>query len=217
MKELVIFDVDNTIVKGQSQNLFLKYLLRKKKIGAWYFTKLTFWFVLYKLGLVHNPQSAMEYGFQFVKEAPVSEIEALGEDFFQTDLKKTIFPGCADILKKHKEEGREVILVSNACEPIIKAIARHLGVTDYLSTRLETKEGKYTGKIEGSIMYGPHKVAAVQQYVSEHGYRLADAWGYGDHISDQYLLDQVAHPYAVNATKGLRRIAKQKGWDILDF
>ncbi len=68
MKDLVILDLDNVIVKGQSQKLLLNYLFKRKLIGYWYFLKIYLWFVFYKIGLIKNPKRVMEYAFSFLKK-----------------------------------------------------------------------------------------------------------------------------------------------------
>lgn len=216
MKELVIFDVDGTIVRGQSQRLFLKYLLSVHKINLSFYLKLMMWFVLYKLGLVKDPKKTMEYAFSFLKGRPVEEITDLAHDFFEKVLKIYIYSDALDLIKEHRSLGREVTLVSNAAEPIVKELALYLNVKQYICTTLEIIDGHYTGKIEDTV-YGEHKTDMIEQFVKVHDWNLNTAWAYGDHLSDQSLLSIVKHPVATNPSSSLSKIAHKKHWPILVF
>jgi len=216
MKELVIFDIDGTIVRGQSQRLFLKYLLSVHKINLSFYLKLMMWFVLYKLGLVKDPKKTMEYAFSFLKRRPVEEIADLTHGFFEKILKGNIYSGALDLVKEHISLGREVILVSNAAEPIVKELTLYLNVTQYICTTLEIEDGYYTGRIK-EIVYGEHKTDLVEQFAENNGWNLKTAWAYGDHSSDQSLLSIVKHPVATNPSSSLSKIARQKDWPILAF
>jgi HAD superfamily hydrolase (TIGR01490 family) len=216
MKELVIFDIDGTIVRGQSQRLFLKYLLSVHKIKLSFYLKLMMWFVLYKLGLVKDPKKPMEYAFSFLKGKSVEEIASLAHEFFEKVLKENIYSDVLDIIKEHRSLGREVMLVSNAAEPIVKELALYLNVTQYICTTLEIEDGFYTGKI-GDTVYGEHKTDMIEQFFKIHDWNLNTAWAYGDHLSDQSLLSIVKHPVATNPSSSLSKIAHKKHWPILVF
>jgi len=66
-KELVIFDLDGVIVKGQSQKYFLDFLFKKGKIPLYFYLRVYLWFFLYRIGLVKNPKSVMKYAYSFLK------------------------------------------------------------------------------------------------------------------------------------------------------
>ncbi|MDD2935642.1 MAG: hypothetical protein PHX25_04205, partial [Candidatus Pacebacteria bacterium] len=60
----VIFDVDDTLIKGQSQKIFIDYLFKKKMISFFVYLKILIWFSLYKIGLGSNPKSVAEDSFK---------------------------------------------------------------------------------------------------------------------------------------------------------
>lgn len=216
MKKLAIFDIDGTIVRGQSQKLFLKYLLSTGQISRSFYLRLMMWFILYKLGLVKDPKKTMEYAFSFLKGREVGEIAAMAQDFFEKGLKSCIYSDASDIISKHQDEGCEVILVSNAAEPIVKTLASYLKASQYICTTLEIIDGHYTGKIT-DIMYGERKAEAVKSFIEANGFDPSDSWAYGDHSSDEYVLSLVGHPVAVNPTPSLLKIANGRHWQIVNF
>lgn len=217
MKELVIFDVDNTIIDGQSQGLFIKYLFAKKYVSFFYYILLISWVILYKIGWVTEPLKAMKYGLSFVKGRKLIEVQTIVDDFFDTILIKKIYNEAREIISAHKHEKREILLVSNAPDILIKKVADYLEINNYLSTRLEVVDNVYTGNIFGEIMYGEQKLFAVKKYIEGKDYSLDKSWAYGDHDSDIFLLSEVGHPCAVNPSRKLEVVANKKKWPILRF
>ncbi|MHB8660573.1 MAG: HAD family hydrolase [Minisyncoccota bacterium] len=216
MKELVIFDVDGTTVHGQSQELFLRYLLKNKRIGRFFYLKLLTWFVLYKIGIIKNPEKPMTYAYSFLEGKSISEIAWLVHDFFERVLKNAIYPQAVDVIRDHKNMGRMVIFISNSIEPIVKELADYLRVDSYIATTLETKDGYYTGTLH-HIIYGHYKTEVVNKFVKDNNLDLKTAWTYGDHISDQSLLSIVAHPVVVNPSPVLLNVARKKNWSVMAF
>lgn len=216
MKELVIFDMDGTIVNGQSQMIFLRYLLSKHEIKLSFYIRLSVWFVLYKIGFVNDPKRPMEYAFSFLKGESVEMIAAIAHSFFEEKLKKSIFLEASNIILEHQRIGREVILVSNAAELIVKEIALYLSIDRYISTTLEIKDGYYTGKIT-DILYGERKTEILKRFAGANHWNIDTAWAYGDHSSDQSLLSIVKHPVAVNPSPDLSKVASKRHWPILSF
>lgn len=217
MKELVIFDLDKVIVDGQSQNIFLVYLFKKRLVGFYFFAKVSCWFLLYKLALIKNPRKIMDYAFSALRGMSVEETEKIINNFFETTLKKFIFKEAVDIIKEHKAENREIVIVSNAADLIVKKIAHFLGVQHYIATILQTDDGKFTGKIEGKIVYGENKADEIKKFIAEHNFNLEGSHSYSDHISDLPVLEIAEVPVAVNPDKFLEKVAREKNWQILTF
>ena len=213
MKKLVIFDVDNTIVKGQSQRLFLSYLRNKKMISIWFYVVVLLWFLAYKFGIAKNPKKVVSFAYSFIQDRSVIDIEKIMNDFIDSSLKQNIFTGAVEEINKFRNGEYVIVLVSNAPSLIIKPLAKILRVDDYFCTELEIRDGKYTGKIDGDIMYGENKKQTIVKYASVNGYSLSDAYAYGDHVSDLYILDVVGHPVAVNPDSGLLKIATDRHWE----
>ncbi len=217
MKELIIFDVDNTIIAGQSQALLIKYLYKKGYVSFLYFVSLLTWVFLYKLGIVKDPLVPMKYGLSFAKGKTIDEVQKIIDDFFDTILINRIYKNILEIISEHKNKNRDIILVSNAPDILIKKVAEYLKINIFISTNLEVVDGVYTGNIFGEIMYGEQKLLAVKKYIESKDYSLENSWAYGDHDSDIFLLEKVSHPYAVNPSKLLKLVAEKNNWPILIF
>ena len=216
MKELVIFDIDGTLLKGQSQKLFLAYLFSTNRINLIFYFRLMCWFILYKVGLVKDPKRPMMYAYSFLKDRSVDEVSYWAHEFFEKKLKYAIFSDAIEIINEHRRLGRGIILVSNAMEPIVKEVAHYFNIVDYISTKLEIINGVYTGDIV-DMMYGEYKVDAVKRYVLDNHVNTENVWAYGDHVTDEPLLSLVSHPYMVNASRSLLTLTRSRNWPSLAF
>src|SRR5262249_58269598 len=112
--------------------------------------------------------------------------------------------------------GGDVVLVSASGEEMVRPIGELLGATDVIATRMVVKDGRYTGDV-AFYAAGAQKVAAVREMAEARGYDLADSYAYSDSVSDAPLLAAVGHPTAVNADRGLRRVAVERRWPMLEF
>lgn len=112
MKKIAIFDVDNVLINGQSQEEFLKFLLRKRVISRLFFFNLAIKLFLYKIYLIRDISSVRLEAYKFFENKNVSEMEKYFDDFFQSHLKKKINPRVSEILCRFKSEGCVVILIS---------------------------------------------------------------------------------------------------------
>jgi len=159
----------------------------------------------------------MDYSFSFLKDKKVEEIEEITGVFFKEVLYKFIFPEIIDIINEHKAKDREVIIVSNGADILVKKIADYLNIKNYISTRLEITNGKFTGKILGDIVYGKNKVKVTNEFIKKNNLDLYNSYAYTDHISDLDLLLMVFNPCAVNPDNLLFEEAKKRNWPVLMF
>jgi len=217
MNELVIFDLDNTIVKGQSQRLFLSYVLKKGLITHFFYFKLMLWFLFYKLGLIEDPKKIMKSSFSFLKGQNVDDFREIINDFFEEKLKYYIFQDVVNIIKKHKTENRKILIVSNSIEFIPEVVSRFLGINYIIGTKLKQENNKFTGEIKGDIIYSKNKIIAINNFMKNNKLSFDNSYGYSDHHSDLPFLKMVSNPTAVNPSYKLKKEARKNKWLILLF
>jgi HAD superfamily hydrolase (TIGR01490 family) len=127
-----------------------------------------------------------------------------------------IYAEAADLIEAHRDAGREVVIVSSSGAEMVEPIGEMLGVHRVVATRMVTVDGRYTGAVE-FYAYGENKAAAMREVAAEKGWDLTDCWAYSDSVTDLPMLEAVGHPTAVNPDRGLRRIAAERGWPVLEF
>jgi len=122
----------------------------------------------------------------------------------------------------HAKQGHEIVLISGTLEPLARGAARAMeaelaargiAVTiRVIATRLEERDGKFTGKVLGEAMFGKAKARAAKRLAEEMQLDLGRCYAYGDSLNDRWLIATVGRPAAVNPSNELGRIAKKNGW-----
>jgi HAD superfamily hydrolase (TIGR01490 family) len=135
--------------------------------------------------------------------------------FFEEGIERTAW---------HARQGHKVVLVTGMPEPIARMAARAMecelearGVVGKLllcATRMEEREGKWTGRLLGEAVYGEEKFRAVRRIAQEHRIDLRISHAYGNALLDQSMLAAVGHAHVVNPGRDLTAVANQRNWEI---
>ena len=141
----------------------------------------------------------------------------LSEELFDNVIRPSIFPGAYELIDKSKRLGLRQVLVTGALDLTVLPLARHLGLDDWVTNRLEYVEGKATGRLLPPIMAAATKASWMRVYAEKEGLNLSDCYSYSDSMSDLPMLSVVGHPTAVNPDYRLRNTALQHDWPILDL
>ena len=120
-----------------------------------------------------------------------------------------------NLLERHQRDGHDVVIVSTSGQEIVGPIGLMLGAA-VIATRLGIADGRYDGSVD-FYAYGEEKADHVRELAAQRGYRLSDCYAYSDSVTDLPLLEVVGHPHVVNPDRGLRKIARLRGWPELEF
>ncbi|HKW32917.1 MAG TPA: HAD-IB family phosphatase [Candidatus Acidoferrum sp.] len=125
----------------------------------------------------------------------------------------------------HAMQGHAIVIVSGTPEPLANAAARALetelatrGIASRIracATKLEERDGHWTGRILGEAKFGKAKARAISTLAEEMNLDLSQSWAYGDSAQDRWMLASVGNPAAVNPTPKLSRIAWKRDWPLL--
>ena len=217
MFEVAFFDIDDTLIKGQSPFLFVKYLFRKGKFNYLFLIILSTWVILYKSKLIKDVEPAMRKGFGVIKGWKLDEAKRLVDDFFEKELRHRIYSQALVEINKHKKNKRKIVLISNTPQIIVDKFVEELSADYGFGTQLETKKGIFTGQIIGKPMYADRKVEVAQKLSLDNDLDIAKSWAYSDHHSDIALLGMAGSARAVNPDSLLRDYAIKHNWKILNF
>jgi HAD superfamily hydrolase (TIGR01490 family) len=124
----------------------------------------------------------------------------------------------------HAQQGHRVVLVTGMPEPLARTVARAMecelearGVSSELlvcATRMEERNGKWTGRLQGEAMYGEEKSRALKRVAREHRIDLQSSHAYGNALLDRPMLAAVGHVHVVNPGRDLAVVANQRNWVI---
>lgn len=145
-------------------------------------------------------------------------VAVLAEEYFEQVLKERVLKGGLELIKAARAAGHRVVLISDALEPVVAQLVRHLRhIDDYVCNRLELRDGLVTGKLLAPVVGGHDSDAYARDYAHQHGLDLGRSVAYGAHGPDMLLLSAVGSRCAVNPDFTLRRAAQQSAWPVLDY
>ncbi len=129
-------------------------------------------------------------------------------------LLELVQPWAAQVLEAHRRDGMAIVLATTSPYDLVCPLAEALGFDGVVATRYGEEDGRYTGSIEGSFVWGLGKRAAVGQWAVDHGVRLSASHAYTDSFFDLPLLNAVGHPHPVNPDLRLAALAVARRWPL---
>ena len=207
-KTCAIFDLDGTIIRLSSEQVFLTYLLNHGEIPI---PNLLAWTSnLLRVKSLPVAKSNKIY----LRGLEEDHIHEIARRCFIERLRASIAPDISKLIHAHRAEGRTVILMSGSLSFLVQPFHEHFQTDMMVAHELEVVDGRFTGKRIGLHPFAENKAKLAQQLVTEHGFDLNASYAYGNHHTDAYKLELFGHPIAVNPDRQLRRIATEKGWHI---
>jgi len=213
---IAFFDLDNTILIGTSGMMYLRYLLKTPEASLGKKLDATLQAARFRFAMLDYVAVSVKL-VDSVSNSSEAVAREVYQHFFDEVLSKQISPLARRRIAEHQAQGHRVAILSAATLYVAEPVARAVAIEDILCTRLEVKNGLFTGRVIEPPCYGPGKVYYARQFLQNHGAELADAYFYSDSDVDLPLLELVGHPVAVNPDRRLTEVARQRGWPIEDF
>ncbi|HSQ68253.1 MAG TPA: HAD-IB family hydrolase [Polyangiaceae bacterium] len=141
----------------------------------------------------------------------------LSEECFDKVIKPALFPNARSLVKRCRDEGQDVVLVSGALDFVLEHLVDYLGASALIANRLEFKANYATGRLLRPVVAGPEKARLIREHAKGAGYDLSHCFAYSDSYSDVPMLSVVGHPAAVNPDGKLKRLAHAYGWPVLSL
>jgi HAD superfamily hydrolase (TIGR01490 family) len=212
------FDLDKTVIAKSSTLAFSKPFFDQGLINRRAVLKSTYaQFFFLMSGADHDQMDRMRaYVTNMCAGWDVEQVKSIVGETLHDIVDPLVFAEAADLIADHKLCGRDVVVVSASGEEIVAPIARALGATHAMATRMVVEDGKYTGEI-AFYCYGEGKVQAIRELAAREGYPLEYCYAYSDSITDLPMLESVGHPTAVNPDRALRKESAARGWPVLTF
>ncbi len=214
---LAIFDLDNTLLGGDSDHAWGEYLIAKGLVDpVWYKEQNDYFFDQYKQGTLDI------YAFQALALAPLigQSQETLANwhaEYLRDHVVPLRLPKADSLIDKHRQQGDELLIITATNCFITGPIAELLGINHLLATDPEIVDGGYTGQISGIPCYQEGKVTRLQSWLDETGQKLEGSYFYSDSRNDLPLLEIVDNPIAVDPDDYLRDVAERRGWPIISL
>jgi HAD superfamily hydrolase (TIGR01490 family) len=209
---LAIFDLDNTLLNGDSDYLWGRFLATEGLVdGEFYERENRRFYEEYKAGTL-DIFEFLRFSMQPLANNNLETLLGLRETFIATQIEPIILPKGRDLLQQHRDQGHTLLIITATNRFVTEPIAEMLGIEHLIATDPEFKQGRYTGEVAGIPSFREGKVKRLNDWLTQNGCNLASSWFYSDSLNDLPLLELVTHPIAVDADPTLRQHAEFKGW-----
>ena len=187
-------------------------------IGRIDLIKSAFWQAVFMLRGADDEaiRAASEKGMRALEGFPVADMQRLVGDAMEPVLRPLVYEEPLQLVERHRARGERVFIVSATLQEIVEHIADDLGFDGAVGSMCEISDGAYTGRMVRAV-HGPGKAAALRELAAAESIDLAGSTAYSDSHSDVPFLEAVGSPVAANPDRKLRRLARERGWPILDF
>jgi HAD superfamily hydrolase (TIGR01490 family) len=216
---LTLFDLDHTLLHGDSDVLWCEFLmdegvLERKAFAA----RNADMEARYRAGTVGVEEFAHFYVGTLAGRSP-AEWEPLRRRFMREVVAPRIPRDATKLVNQHLEAGDLVVMTTATNRFITEMTARHFDIPYLLATVPELVGGKFTGRTTGTLNMREGKVTRIREWLRERGQSLAgfESTAYSDSVNDLPLLEAVRLPVAVDPGARLAQIARERSWKVLNL
>jgi HAD superfamily hydrolase (TIGR01490 family) len=215
---LAIFDLDNTLIAGDSDHLWGDFLVERGLVDSTLYKATNDQFYQdYKDGRL-DIHAYLRFALQPLTEHALSNLIDWRNEFLREKIAPIMLPAASTLLRKHRDQGHTLMIITATNDFVTGPIAESLGVDYLLATRAEMIAERYTGEIDGVPCYRDGKVQRLHEWLQQHpAETLAGSWFYSDSHNDLPLLRKVGRAIAVDPDPVLLREAQSAGWPVISL
>lgn len=214
---LAIFDLDNTLIAGDSDHAWGQFLADKGIVDAEVYRKANDQFYQDYLNGQLNMTSYLEFSLAPLAAHPMKNLLQWREQFITERIKPLMLEKAQKLISDHKRLGHFILIITATNRFVTEPIAEHLGVDHLIATDPEIINSKYTGAIAGIPSFQEGKVTRLNNWMKEQKHNLKGSYFYSDSHNDIPLLEIVDTPVAVDPDPTLASHAKKNNWKIMSL
>jgi HAD superfamily hydrolase (TIGR01490 family) len=217
---LALFDLDNTLLAGDSDYAWGQYLIKHNLVDAQHHGEANDAFYAdYQNGTL-DIHAYVRFTLLPVMSKTINELAEMHQDFMGEFINPIMLPKAIELVQQHKAAGDLTVIITATNTFITQPIAEQFGVDLLLGTELTIDQDRFTGEIQGIPCYQQGKVQKLQSWLNDDTVaaipkselRIEESIFYTDSINDLPLLEQVAEPVVVDGDERLRQAASQRAW-----
>ena len=214
---IAFFDLDKTLISRNSAALWVRFELAAGRATKWQALQAFGWVLRYNLGAT-DVTDAIRRSVVLLAGQREDEMAARVRQFYGDIVQPLYRPGGMEAVREHRAAGDRLVLLTSSSNYMCELVQRDLALDDYVCNRFEVDgNGCYTGRAVEPLCFGAGKMTLAERYVAQHGTDLRQTIFYTDSHSDVPVLEAVGHPVAVNPDPRLRRHAKRRNWQVVDW
>ena len=214
---LAIFDLDNTLIAGDSDYLWGVFLAEQGIVDRDFYERENQRFYQeYKDGKL-DIFEFLAFSLKPLADNEPPDLQRWHASFMQQKILPLIGDPARALVEKHRQAGDTLLVITATNAFVTAPIVQQFGIQHLIATQPEIIDGRYTGRVAGTPCYQEGKVERLSQWLAQHNENTDGAWFYSDSHNDLPLLRRVDHPVAVDPDEILVREATAAGWPIISL
>lgn len=214
---LAIFDLDNTLLAGDSDYLWGQFLVEQGIVNREsYESSNARFYQDYRDGNL-DMDRFLQFALKPLADNAPSALFEWRERFIVEKIRPRLLPSARRLIEEHRREGHLPVVITATNSFVTEPIVRLYGIEHLIATVPEFLNGRFTGRHLGAPCFREGKVTKLREWLESTGHKLAGSWFYSDSHNDQALLSVVDNPVAVDPDDALRQLAESKGWPIISL
>lgn len=214
---LAIFDLDHTLLSGDSDYAWGEFLAQKGIVDRQYHARRNAeHFKNYKAGKL-NMDDFIAFQLEPLKNNPRDLLEDIRTLFLQEVIRPMITDRALSLVHDHRQQGHTLMIITATNRFITQPIAEEFGIELLIATEVEEIDGCFTGKTFDIPSFSEGKVSRLKSWLVDSQESLKDSWFYSDSHNDLPLLNLVDNPVALNPDPVLKKEAERRQWVIVEW
>jgi len=214
---LAIFDLDNTLLAGDSDYLWGQFLVARGLVdGAFYARENERFYRDYREGTL-DIHAFLRFALKPLRDHPRAQMEALRREFLRERVEPIMLPAARALIDSHRAAGDTLMIITATNAFVTAPIAAAFGVPHLIATEPEERAGAYTGGVAGIPAFREGKVQRLEQWLACNGEGLTGSSFYSDSHNDLAMLLRVERPVAVDPDPLLLAEAQARGWPVVSL
>lgn len=202
MKKLAIFDIDYTITRRETLMELFRYVIKKDKKNIRFLPRAAYCGFMYLIKF-YDEKKVKETFLKFIENIKEDDLSTLVKEFYNDRLKNIVYKDALDMMKKLKNDGYDIYLISASPEFYVNEFYAIEEVDMIIGTKFKFESGIFLRKMDGENCKGEEKVKRLKSYLKENNIDVdfSESYMFSDSLSDKPLLDLVGKPYLINYKK----------------
>tara|TARA_B000000557_G_C20745729_1_gene430601 strand:+ start:43 stop:696 length:654 start_codon:yes stop_codon:yes gene_type:complete len=216
MDELLIFDLDNTLLAGDSDRNWGIFLSEQKIVDESYLDESERFYNNYYEGSL-DIDGFLSFCLKPLIANDMAKLLKLREQFIEEKIRPIVTKTGKELINQAHAEGKKVIIATATNDFVTRPIADIFDVSVLIATEFEIKDNAFTGRVVGAPCFRGGKLNKVTKWINDNNFDLSQASFYSDSFNDLPLLEKVKKPVIVDGDDKLREIGKNKNWECVSF
>jgi len=202
LKKLAIFDIDYTITKNETLMELFKFVIKNDMKNIRFLPRAIYCGSMYAIK-IYDEKKVKEKFLKFIDGIKEEELAKLVKKFYEEKLKTIIYEDAISMMRKLKNEGYDIYLISASPEFYINEFYNIKEVDKIIGTKFNFSDGIFTRKMSGENCKGEEKVRRLKEVLKKEKIEVdfKESYMFSDSLSDKPLLDLVGKPYLINYKK----------------